>query len=392
MFKNKCFTILGISLLFVGVSCNRSGNDVVIINPNQAKPAMLTNVGYNFNIIPLTEENFSPENSSYLFYDDYFFQVFSDKRNACESMSIFEKSGEYVIGFFRTGKTKDEYFGDYFITCFTKDSLLVEYNEQSTVVNKIPYRRISHKKHSYKTPDLRTTTDLADGRAISIKDHTGTSNKDLVLLRLLPDTVFEYANLGVFGKNQLVPNFYGIKFCNYKNPLVAVWGYNNQIFSIDNNNSLKLEFRFSFGRKGVPKDYASNNKHRTLYYGKLTDEQINMINQGRVILFDAPVKNNNVISLVYYREVFESKNRVNQFYVTDGVKSANYSELRIPGLIYSPRLVAVDGTSYVLEILDKPEIDVETPMSELGQQILDVFKTQKKKHPVLLSFQFKSPT
>ena len=77
------------------------------------------------------------------------------------------------------------------------------------------------------------------------------------------------------------------------------------------------------------------------------------------------------------------------FYVTDGSKSVQYSELRIPGLIFELEPYGVNGTSYVFQMTSAPQIDESVPMSGLGQQILDAFKAQNEDNPILLQFRFK---
>ena len=110
---------------------------------------------------------------------------------------------------------------------------------------------------------------------------------------------------------------------------------------------------------------------------------------GSYILFYVPVKNGNLISFIYSRPQYDNVEGFMNYYVTNGNKSANYSDLKIPGLKFEPTLAGVNGTSYVFQMTSTPEIDESVPMSRLGKQILDAFKAQNDDNPILLQFRFK---
>jgi len=240
-------------------------------------------------------------------------------------------------------------------------------------------------KPSYHMIGFEKSVHMGDGRTLIAPDHGDLEERGMAMVKFLPDTVLLIADYGVFSENRISPTFYNHQFTNYKNPLIGFFGYNNEIYSIDENDSLKLEFSFTFGNKGLPKQYADDPTHWSPYYYVLPQ----YLADGSQILFYYPVKNGNLISFIYSRPQYDNVEGFMNYYVTDGNRSANYSELKIPGLKFEPTLAGVNGTSYVFQMTSTPDIDESVPMSRLGQQILDEFKAQNDDNPILLQFRFK---
>lgn len=380
-------------VMFACVSCGSKDKGVVLIDPDKAVEAVLEDVASDIRIIPLKSDRPIPGITMYFFYDDYFFgtkvepDMYTDL--IFKNLSVFDSEGNYLGLIDRLGRGHDEYLGLRNFMYFEDEHMLSLYSSD----------RMNCTKYSYKLPDMEylgsqpsffmvgldQSVHMGDGRTLVQTFRGDDTKRDLMMAIFRPDTVLMATNYGEFAGNRVSATFYQHKFTNYRNPLLAFFGYNNEIYSIDDNDSLKLEFSFTFGNKGLPKSYTDDPNHP----GPYIVSPMQYMEDGSYILFYVPVKNGNLISFIYSRPQYDNVEGFMHYYVTNGSRSANYSDLKIPGLKFEPTLVGVNGTSYVFQMTSTPEIDESVPMSRLGQQILDAFKAQNDDNPILLQFRFK---
>lgn len=393
--RNRSFVICTIAaLLFSAVSCNKSKDSVVLIDPDKAVPAVLEEVACDIRIIPLKSDKPIPGATSFYFYDDYFFSTNLDFDYSFTTMSVFDSQGNYLGTIDRHGRGHNEYLQLCNFIYHADSKQLHLYDEgpdnysQSTIYKfQLPQLELIGTQYPATMLSLNQIIHLGDGRSlVSAGIDNGVTRLQIAEFR--PDTALLVKVYGDFGWNRISPTFYHIQFTNRNNPLVALFGYENSIYSFDDSDSLKHEFSFTFGSKGMPKSYADQQEMIGPYLSVITHEFENYLKDGSAILFDAPVKNGNLLSFIYTRSEYENTKGFRHFYLTNGRKSADYSQLAIPGLKYRAPIVGVNGTSYVFRI-ESVQVDNSVPMSPLGQQILDALRAQNDDNPILLQFRFK---
>lgn len=375
------------------VSCGRKDTGVVLIDPDKAVEAVLEDVACDIRIIPLKSDKPIPGISIFFFQDDYFFGISqSEDVNGgpgFKYICVFDYDGNCLGTINRFGRGHDEYLGLKNFIYFKDEHLLTLYDSDYTNPKSYSFRlpglEYLGSKHSYPMIGFEKSVHMGDGRTLIAPDHGDLEERGIAMAKFLPDTVMPVVDYGQFSENRISPTFYNHQFTSYKNPLIGLFGYNNEIYSIDDNDSLKLEFSFTFADKGLPKQYADDPTHWSPYVFELPQ----YLEDGSQILYYYPVKNGNLLSFIYSQDQYENIKGFMHFYVTDGSKSVQYSELRIPGLIFELEPYGVNGTSYVFQMTSAPQIDESVPMSGLGQQILDAFKAQNEDNPILLQFRFK---
>ena len=392
--RSRSIVILA-ALLFAAVSCNKSENGVVMIDPDKAVPAVLEDVACDIRVIPLKSENPIPGFTFLYFYDDYFFSTDLNGEYNFTRVSVFDRQGNCLGTIDRQGRGRNEYirllnfaYHADIQQLYLFDDYIHSGNPLPTVyLFQLPQLEFLGTKYPGFIGRPNQMVHLGDGNSLS-SSYAGEGLSDLLMVKCLPDTALILKNYGTFGWNRISPTFYQLQFTNKYNPLIAMFGYENSIYSIDSNDSLKLEFSFTFGPKGLPKSYADDQTYSGPYMPMVHPELSGYKEDGSAILYEIPVKNGNLISFMYYLEDIEGAPVFKHYYVTDGHKSGNYSELKIPGLEYTYRPVGINGTSYVF-LLQDVQVDSSAPLSPLGRQILDAIHAQNDDNPILLQFRFK---
>lgn len=396
--RTSCFAICSLAaLLFAATSCNKSRKGVVLIDPDQSVPVVLEDVACDFKVIPLKSDGPIPASTFFYFFDDYFFTTDLDVSYTFTKVSVFDRQGNYLGTIDKHGRGRNEYLQlvNYVYHADSQQLYLYDMgpdNFSQSTVFKFQLPQLEFLGTHYPETMLSTNQiiHLGDGRSLM---SAGADNNtcNLRIVQFLPDTVIGHKEYGEFGWNMISPTFYKVQFTNKSNPLVATFGYENNIYSFDDSDSLKPEFSFTFGLKGLPESYASQQNVLGPYLSVISHELAEYMQDGSAIIYDAPVKNGNLLSFMYYwDDVFGSSEGFRHFYLTDGRKSADYSELKIPGLKFNsrPRLEGVNGTSYVF-LIEDAQVDASAPMSPLGQQIIDALRSQNDNNPILLQFRFK---
>ena len=396
--KSPCLVIFSIALLFASASCKRSKDGVVLIDPDKAVPAVLEDVACDIKVIPLKSDRPIPGFTFLYFYDDYFFStdLNYDEYNFTR-VGVFDRQGNYIGTIDRQGRGRNEYLRLANFVYHADSQQLHLYddpihsaNSQPTIFKfQLPQLEFLGTQYPGLIGRVSQIVHLGDGNSLSSL-YADEGLNDMAIVKCLPDTVLILKEYGTFGINRISSTFYHCHFTNKYNPLIAMFGYENSIYSLDSSDSLKLEFSFSFGPKGLPKSYADNQSKLGPYISRMDDERDQYMEEGLDILYGAPVKNGNLISFMYFLYTYHEEQFFRHFYVTNGRKSADYSKLTIPGLEFNiiPRLVGINGTSYVF-CLEGVRVDPSAPLSPLGQQILDAVRSQNDDNPILLQFRFK---
>ena len=393
--KSPCLVIFSIALLFATASCNKSKDGVVLIDPDKAAPAVLEDVACDIKVIPLKSDRPIPGFTFLYFYDDYFFSTDLNGEYNFTRVGVFDSQGNCLGTIDRQGRGRNEYIRLLNFVYHADVQQLYLFDDYIHSGNPLPT------VYKFQLPQLEflgtqypglvgrpnQMVHLGDGNSLS-SFYEDDGLNGMLKVKCLPDTVLILKDYGTFGWNRISPTFYQLQFTNKYNPLIAMFGYENSIYSIDSNDSLKLEFSFTFGPKGLPKSYADDQTYAGPYMPIVLPELSGYKEDGSAILYEIPVKNGNLISFMYYLENNEGAPVFRHYYVTDGHKSGNYSELKIPGLEYTYRPVGINRTSYVF-LLQDVQVDSSAPLSPLGQQILDAIHAQNDDNPILLQFRFK---
>ena len=393
--RKPCFVICSIAaLLLATVSCNKSKDGVVLIDPDKAVPAVLEDVACDIKVMPLKSDQPIPASTFYFFYDDYFFGTNQETDYTFTKVTVFDSQGNYIGTIDRHGRGHNEYLKLVNFAYHADNKQLYLYDmgpeihARSTIFKfQLPQLEFLETQYPATMLDLTQVLHLGDGRSL-ISGHVDNGVDKLMVLEFQPDTVLLLKEYGEFGLNRISPTFYQLHFTNKDNPLIALFGYENSIYSFDDSDSLKHEFSFTFGLKGLPKSYADNQLAMGPYMQIITPEREEYMKDGSEILFDVPVKNGNLLSFMYTRNQYQNTQGFRHFYLTNGRKSANYSRLKVPGLDFAAPLIGVNGTSYVFSLEDV-RVDPSAPLSPLGQQILDAVRSQNDDNPILLQFRFK---
>ena len=378
-------------ILFL-LSCGNKNGNVVLIDPDDAVETVLTDVAYDIKVIPLKSEEPITKSTSYYFFDDFFFGTTLDYDYSFKYLNVFDKEGNLLGKIDRVGRGPGEYLGlaNFLFDPQTKVLKLYDTNDYEANITSYQLPGLEYlgaDKWFIRMMRLDQMIAMGDGNTLFAGNISDYSEQDLKLLSFASDDVKILAEFGVVKRNRIAPTFHYVHFTNYKNPLVAFFGYNNRICRIE-GDSLVDEFCFTFGSKGFPKSYADDGE-KISFFDILTEEVEMYENQDCAIFYDCPVKNGNQLSFFYELMPSTPEKGYRHFYVTDGKKSANYSRLKVPGLKLKVAPVGVNGTSYVFSLPDVLEIDDSVPMSELGQQIVDAYRNQNDDNPILLEFRFK---
>lgn len=377
------------AVLLAATSCNRSNNEVVLIDPDDAVEAVLEDVACDIRIIPLKSDKPIPNAILFYFYDDYFFSIAPDIDYAFKDISVFDNDGNLLGTIDRYGRGHNEYISllNFLYQPDRKQLLLYSrdpekyYQDFQIFTFQLPGLELLGTGHNWFMASIPNLVQLGDGRCLNANWKYGT---DLQLVSILPDTAIIIKKYENMGGNRIGPTFTN-QFTNPQNPLVATFGYENNIYSLTDEDSLKLEFSFTFGDKGLPRSYTNRGPYSILI---LDEEWEQYMKEGLAITYGVPVKNGDLLSFCYKRYHDDYAKSYTHYYLTNGRKSANYSKLTIPGLKYTTTLAGINGTSYVYQ-LQSVEKDSSVPMSELGQQILDAVQAQNDDNPILLQFRFK---
>lgn len=384
---------LPVCLVLLLLSCGKKNDNVVLIDPDDAVEAVLTDVACDIRIIPLKSDEPMMKSTWFVFYDDYFFGTTMDFDYTFKYLNVFDKEGNLLGKIDRVGRGPGEYLGlaNFFFDPQTKVLKLFDISDEQAKITSYQLPGLEYlgaDKWFMRMLRMDQLVAMGDGRFLFQAHRSDESEQDLRILTFdESNNVSGMVDLGTVGSNEIAPTFYCAHFTNYKNPLVAFFGYNNRICRIE-GDSLVDEFCFTFGPKGLPQSFADN-QDRVTSYMIINSEFEMYMQQDCAIQYDVPVKNGDVLSFCYQRDSNDEEKRYLHYYVTDGKKSANYSKLNIPGIKMKPQLIGTHGTSYVMELPDVLEIDESVPMSELGQQIVDAYKNQNDNNPILLEFSFK---
>ena len=84
------------AVLLAATSCNRSNNEVVLIDPDDAVEAVLEDVACDIRIIPLKSDKPIPNAILFYFYDDYFFSIAPNFDYAFKDISVFDNDGNLL--------------------------------------------------------------------------------------------------------------------------------------------------------------------------------------------------------------------------------------------------------------------------------------------------------
>lgn len=386
--------LLPVCLVLLLLSCEKKSDNVVLINPDAAVEAELADVACDIRIIPLKSDEPLMKSNVFIFYDDYFFGITLDPEYSFTYVNVFDKAGSLLGKIERVGRGPGEYLGLANIMFDPQTKVLklfdISYGEAQITSYRLPrLEYVGADKWFMGMPRLDQMIAMGDGNYL-FRGRTSDGSVNELKYASFDESnkIKRMVDLGVFSSNEIAPTFYQSHFTNYRNPLVALFGYNNRICRIE-GDSLVEEFCFTFGSKGLPESFANDQSSSLSPYFFFSDEFEMFIQQDCAILYDNPVKIGDVLSFCYYRRSYDSEKQYLHYYVTDGKKSSNYSSLKIPGLKNEPMLLGTHGTSYVMVLPDILEIDESVPMSELGQQIVDAYKSQNDDNPILLEFHFK---
>lgn len=391
---NKAISTLALASVIIISGCKGEEKEIFVLDDTNAVEASLDDVACDIEVIPLKSNAPFDAIGSMRFYGNKMFALNDD-----EKQILYFENDSLVSTLSRTGNGPGEYLGIYQYFYSETDSLLyVITNKETLLAYKVPEMTFVDKKNC--RMQYRSIASISGNQSIAlvtslVDDRTKFHAEPYYVVTFDPRTPADTVRIIEKSVTHKYPNFSSF---NTENPIFMIDSYVKNV-CLYSKGKLETIFEFSLGNKGLPKNLSSVDEY--LKDGGKKEDYDNQVEKyifthNMIEMCNSFVVNNETVSFFFmkaeaYVTEYGNGRMFKGYYasVNRGDSHNVYSRLFIHGLKSStifPK--GVDGTAYVV-VIDKAEMDPDSDLSPLAEEIIKAKSQQKDDNPILLKFRFR---
>ena len=366
--------LMSMVALFV-IGCNqKSDEDAIVINPDDAIDVRFEDVATDVKIVPLQSD--VPIGGCYYLQCTGDEVMFLD--NTYQKVYYF-KNGQYQSTLNSVGRGAGEYTSISRI-CYDPDSkvLYIRANEQNDAILRYSVPDMKY-QGALKAPYQIESINLYDDNTLMLALRNGQEFGVYLYSIETQEITYKVCDLTVYqGQNASL----ALGGCNKKSHLVSLFGTTNQIFN-HSDQELEPVLKFNYGDKGV--DYIYNARLETADDVQAYSDYTNSHGNHYLNLW-YPHKDDDGVSFWYSTLSRRTKNY--HYFRINGDKTVSLKGFNVPGIkkpIF-PTCITENGYATIIEGGKDAIRDTDTPLSSFGQKIIDALSSQNDDNPIIIYF------
>ena len=389
----KVISTLALASVIIISGC-KGEKEIFVLDETDAVEASLDDIAYDIEVIPLKSNAPFDAIGSMRFYGNKMFAL-----NENMNQILYFENDSLVSTLSRAGNGPGEYveIDQYFYS--EKYNLLYVYTfDGKLLAYTVPEMTFVDKKNC--EMECRSIASISGNQCIALvtsldDDYTKVDTEPYYVVTFDPRNPADTVRILEKSVTRNYPNF---SFYNTENPVFMIYSYEKRVCRYS-KGKLKTIFEFSLGKNGLPKNLSSVEEYLK-GGGKKEDYDYEVEKyewtHDMITKCNNLVVNDETVSFFFTKtEVYVTVDGNGRTYkgaylsVNRGDSHSVYSRLFIPGLKSStifPK--GVDGTAYVV-VIDKAEMDPDSDLSPLAEEIIKAKGLQKDDNPILLKFRFR---
>jgi hypothetical protein len=391
---NKAISTLALASVIIISGCKGEVKEIFVLDDTDAVEASLDDVACDIEVIPLKSNEPFDGIGRVQFYGNKMFALNDDVNQI-----FYFENDSLVATLSKSGNGPGEYEYIYQYFYSRKYNQLYVYSSgRNLLAYTIPEMTFVDKKNC--EMQYRSIASISDKQCIAlvtsiVDDKRKFDTEPYYVVTFDPRTPDDTVRIIEKSVTRNYPDFSSF---NTENPVFIIDSYEKKVCRYS-NGKLETIFEFSLGKKGLPKNLSSVEEY--LKDGvKIKDYYSEVDKYGfshdMILKYNSLVVNDKTVSFFFMKSEVNFTEHGNGrmfkgYYasVNRGDSHSVYSRLNIPGLKSStifPK--GVDGTSYVV-VIDKAEMDPDSDLSPLAEEIIKAKSQQKDDNPLLLKFRFR---
>lgn len=389
----KVISTLALASVIIISGC-KGEKEIFVLDETDAVEASLDDIAYDIEVIPLKSNAPFDAIGSMRFYGNKMFAL-----NENMNQILYFENDSLVSTLSRAGNGPGEYveIDQYFYS--EKYNLLYVYTfDGKLLAYTVPEMTFVDKKNC--EMECRSIASISGNQCIALvtsldDDYTKVDTEPYYVVTFDPRNPADTVRILEKSVTRNYPNFSSF---NTENPIFMIDSYVKNV-CLYSKGKLETIFEFSLGNKGLPKNLSSVDEY--LKDGGKKEDYDNQVEKyifthDMIEMCNSFVVNNETVSFFFmkaeaYVTEYGNGRMFKGYYasVNRGDSHNVYSRLFIHGLKSStifPK--GVDGTAYVV-VIDKAEMDPDSDLSPLAEEIIKAKSQQKDDNPLLLKFRFR---
>ena len=387
----KVISTLALASVIIISGC-KGEKEIFVLDETDAVEASLDDIAYDIEVIPLKSNAPFDAIGSMRFYGNKMFAL-----NENMNQILYFENDSLVSTLSRAGNGPGEYveIDQYFYS--EKYNLLYVYTfDGKLLAYTVPEMTFVDKKNC--EMKYQSIASISGNQCIALvtsldDDYTKVDTEPYYVVTFDPRNPADTVRILEKSVTRNYPDF---SYFNTENPVFMIDDYEKKVCRYS-KGKLETILEFSLGDKGLPKKLSSVEEY--MKDGGKMEDYYNEVNKyewthDMLAKFSDFVVNDKTVSFLF-RKAPVSENTDFRSYdppyvsVNRGDSHNVYSHLNIPGIKSSTIFpIGVDGTSYVC-IINNAEMDPDSDLSPLAEEIIKAKGLQKDDNPILLKFRFR---